>query len=190
MKLLLKILFFSIFILSSIFFLKLFNEVKKPISSVRHQATIIGKQAKEFHLQWMFQTDKKFSIQRFPLSLKLFKGKLLLLNFWASWCHSCREEAIYLSKLQLDLDKKQGAILGVAVFDELEDSLKVASHLNKNYPLAYDPSGKTSLDYGLTGVPETLLLGENGQILFWHKGPLSQSIYEKLRRVIISHVFS
>jgi cytochrome c biogenesis protein CcmG/thiol:disulfide interchange protein DsbE len=116
----------------------------------------IGKQAHPF-------TVTTFDGQE--LSLSDFRGKPVVLNFWASWCVSCRQEAHLLEAAHQRYTSQGFVFLGIAINDTREASLAFMRKYGKTYLLAPDDElGNISLDYGVTAVPETFLIDRNGMI--------------------------
>lgn len=102
-----------------------------------------------------------------PVSLEgiLKQKKVVLINFWATWCPPCREEIPDLIKLQENLEDRSFTILGV---DVAESQKKVASFVDKmgiNYPVVLDTDTKVSEQYSIFGIPTTLLVSSEGKIL-------------------------
>lgn len=98
------------------------------------------------------------------LSLKDMKGKPVVLNFWASWCVACRQEAHILEAAHQEYTP-QVAFIGIAINDTREASLQFIRRYGKTYWLAPDDElGNISLNYGVTAVPETFLIDDEGFI--------------------------
>ena len=120
------------------------------------------------------------------LDLDLFKGKPLIINFWASWCASCKEEAAFLQEFWQEYHN-QVYILGISVHDTMEDSLKLAQFVGKSYPLGVDSDGKVSLDYGVSGVPETVFIDSTGKIYHKEVGPVDKELLLKTLASLQEH---
>lgn len=100
-------------------------------------------------------------------------GKPVVLNFWASWCLSCRDEAAVLEAGW----RRYGpgvAFVGIAVNDEPDAARAFIRRYGKTYFLGPDASGSVAVDYGLHGVPETFFIGRDGRVLSRHVGPLTR----------------
>jgi DsbE subfamily thiol:disulfide oxidoreductase len=104
-------------------------------------------------------------------TLKDFRGKLVLLNFWATWCVPCREEMPAMERLYQQYKSKGFTIVAVDVKDSRKDALAFLKELKINYPVLYDPDGEVGLLYGAWGLPTTYLIGSKGEGLARIWGP-------------------
>lgn len=112
------------------------------------------------------------------VALSDYAGKPVVLNFWASWCVSCRDEARVL-EAGWRVHGPDVAFLGVAVNDEPNAARAFIGRYGKTYILGDDADGSVAIDYGLFGVPETFFIGPDGRILSKHIGPISTQELEK-----------
>ncbi|HEY5648416.1 MAG TPA: redoxin domain-containing protein [Nitrospiria bacterium] len=101
------------------------------------------------------------------------QGKVVLLNFWASWCLECRQEHSNL----LAIDQRFGShpdfvMLGVNYQDRKEDALEYLKVYGNSFRHVRDLKGAISIDYGVYGVPETFVIDQQGIIRFKYVGPL------------------
>ncbi len=128
---------------------------------------LVGKPAPHFELPQLHQPAKTFS-------QKDMIGKVWLLNVWASWCVSCREEHPVL----LDLAKSGLVpIFGLDYKDTREEGLPWLRRMGDPYQLsAFDGDGRIGIDYGVYGVPETYLIDKHGIIRYKRIGPLTPEI--------------
>lgn len=103
-------------------------------------------------------------------------GQVTLVNFWASWCPPCRAEHPKLLEMQ-----SQGMpIIGVNFKDTAGAATEYLSEDGNPFVgVAFDPQGRTAIDWGVTAPPETFILDANGSILFRFAGPLVGSDYEQ-----------
>jgi len=104
------------------------------------------------------------------LSLKDFRGKIVMLNFWASWCDPCREEMPSMERLYQEFRDKGFVVLAVNVRDKREDALAFMRKFNVTYPVVFDPSGRWLLRYGAWGLPNTYIIGPEGEGLARMRG--------------------
>jgi len=105
------------------------------------------------------------------ISLKDFRGKVVLLNFWASWCVPCREEMPAMEKLYQEYKQKNFVVLAVAVKDRKQDAVDFVKELKLTYPIALDPNAQVGNVYGAWGLPATYLIGPKGEGLARGWGP-------------------
>lgn len=142
-------------------------------------STLIGKQAPAFRVNWIQGKRElpKAADQAFRLAH--FVGHPIVLNFWASWCVSCRQEAKELEEFWQKYRDQGVYVVGIAIQDTQEAAKKFADYYGKTYILGLDTDGKASIDYGVTGVPETFMINGKGQIVHKEVGPVSVEILEE-----------
>jgi len=131
---------------------------------------LVGKPAPAFDLPLLHQPDKRFV----PADMR---GKVWLLNVWASWCVSCREE----HPLLVELSRKGVLpILGLNYKDRGDEAQRWLKQFGNPYQLSVvDADGRTGIDYGVYGVPETYLIGPDGVIRFKQIGPITPAVLEQ-----------
>lgn len=110
-------------------------------------------------------------LERGKVSLKDFRGKLLMLNFWASWCVPCREEMPAMERLYQKYRNRGFVILGVNVKDENKSAISFVRELKITFPIAFDPAGEAGLLYGAWGLPAIYLIDADGIALARAWGP-------------------
>ncbi|MBJ7379501.1 MAG: DsbE family thiol:disulfide interchange protein [Polynucleobacter sp.] len=130
----------------------------------------IGKPAPTFSLPILGNETSYFSPEQ-------MKGKVWVLNVWASWCVACREEHPVL----LEWSKKQNVpLLGLDYKDKPLDALAWLKQFGNPYQLSLmDQKGSVGIDYGVYGVPETFIIDQNGIIRYKHIGPITPKILEE-----------
>jgi cytochrome c biogenesis protein CcmG, thiol:disulfide interchange protein DsbE len=99
------------------------------------------------------------------------RGKVVVLNFWASWCAPCVEEIPSLVQLQQRIASRNGVVLGVSVDDDESNYLKFIHDHGVNFPTSRDGSKKSALEYGTVMYPETYIIDRKGKILRKIIGP-------------------
>ncbi len=99
------------------------------------------------------------------------KGKVVFVNFWATWCAPCREEMPSMQKLYSSLPKDQFEMLAVLSKDDLTRAEKFAQELGLTMPILNDPASTLGPRYGLTGLPETFIVDKRGMVREKFVGP-------------------
>ena len=128
---------------------------------------LVGRTAPEFALK-SFNGDE--------VKLSDFRGKTVLVNFWASWCHPCREEAPVLEKTYMSLSGRQVEFIGINIMDDRKNAEEYIKSFGGTFVNIYDPKNKIHLDYGVGGVPETFFVNPDGIITSKHRGPLTEKM--------------
>ena len=105
------------------------------------------------------------------LSLAQLKGRVVLLNFWATWCVECRPEMPMFERLHREFTSQGLAVLGINVGEGIPAIKKYAEELGLTFPLILDPKGKIQASYGVVGLPTTFLLGRDGRPIALAIGP-------------------
>lgn len=107
-------------------------------------------------------------------NLAAYRGKVVVLNLWASWCIPCRDEAPVLERLQRKIAPRGGTVLGATYRDIEGRSQKFMREFHITYPSLRDAEGKLAHDYGATAVPETFVIDRKGRVLALHRGAVDQ----------------
>lgn len=129
---------------------------------------LIGKPAPDFQLPQLHEPNKTFSPRE-------MRGKVWLLNVWASWCFSCRDEHPFLLEIQRS---DAIPIYGLNTKNKRDEALAWLSELGNPYVLsAADLDGRVSIDYGVYGAPETFLIDKEGVIRFKQIGPINREVW-------------
>jgi cytochrome c biogenesis protein CcmG/thiol:disulfide interchange protein DsbE len=105
------------------------------------------------------------------LSLAGLRGKVVLLNFWASWCIECRPEMPVLERLHREFASRGLAILGINARESKEAVSRYAKELGLTFRLVLDPDGKINTLYGVIGLPTTFVVGRDGRAVGLAIGP-------------------
>ena len=105
------------------------------------------------------------------VSLKDYRGKVVFLNFWATWCESCRDEMPSMERLYQEFKDKGLEIVAVNVKENRKDALAFARKFKLTYPVMLDTEGEVGLLYGAFGLPTTYLIDRKGVVLARMYGP-------------------
>ncbi len=100
------------------------------------------------------------------IGLRDFAGEVLVLNFWASWCAPCRVEAPHLQSVWAAYRSKGVRFLGVDHQDQRAPAMEFQRRFGITYPSVFDPGGKLAQQYGLLGLPTTLIVAPEGRIAY------------------------
>ena len=123
-----------------------------------------------------FSKNKKITAE------DLNKNNFTLINFWASWCGPCRDEHSILLKLN---EEKNLRLLGVNFKDKKNNALEFLNELGNPYDdLARDEFGKHSVDFGIYGIPESILINRDLIIIKKFIGPISKNDYEYIKNIV------
>ena len=115
-----------------------------------------------------------------PLSLAAPRGKVVVVNFWASWCYpACYEEAPVLERNWRGYRERGVVVVGVDIQDTREAAMKFVGDFGLTFPIAQDPKGTVSVDYGVYGVPETFFVDRQGRIRLKHVGAVTDDVFRK-----------
>jgi peroxiredoxin len=121
------------------------------------------------------------------VSISDFRGKVVFLNFWASWCAPCREEFPGMERLYRDLKGEDFVILGVNVKETREKAVQFVKELKITFPIVLDPEGDVGLLYGAWGLPTTYVIDKKGRAVARVFGPAAwdgRESYEYFRSLL------
>lgn len=105
-----------------------------------------------------------------PLALADLRGKVVVVNFWASWCRECRPEMPALEGLHRRFGAQGLAVVGVNARETRETVRRYAADLGLSFPLILDPSGSINATYGVIGLPTTFLVARDGRAVAFAVG--------------------
>ncbi|MCA9471373.1 MAG: redoxin domain-containing protein [Nitrospirales bacterium] len=122
-----------------------------------------------------------------PISLDHYKGKVVLLNFWASWCYECKVEHEDILRLHQQFkDHPDFVMLGVNYQDELPNARQYLKQYGTTFQHVRDINGTVAIDYGVYGVPETFVIDQQGIIRHKWVGPIVGQVYTNLTENVIT----
>lgn len=113
-----------------------------------------------------------------PISLADYRGKVVILDFWAPWCPPCKREIPDFVALQNQYGSKGLQIVGIGL-DERDNVVSFVRHNGINYPVAVGDDGIANLYGGITGIPTTFLIDKEGTIVGRYEGFTERTVFER-----------
>jgi len=119
--------------------------------------------------------------------LSEFRGKVVLLNFWASWCGPCRQEMPLLNSLHKKYKKLGFAVMGINVEEDSRKAKQIVKEVGIKFPILFDTENKVSDLYDVSAMPSTIIIDRSGNMRYLHKGykPGDMATYKKWVRKLI-----
>jgi cytochrome c biogenesis protein CcmG/thiol:disulfide interchange protein DsbE len=108
-------------------------------------------------------------------SLSAYRGRVVVVNYWASWCGPCRLESPLLQRWYARMKHLGGVVLGVDTFDLTSDANSFVRQYHLTYPMLRDPGGSTKGEFGVSGFPESFVIDRAGRVAALERGPVSDS---------------
>tara|TARA_B100000767_G_C19754705_1_gene532399 strand:+ start:507 stop:1028 length:522 start_codon:yes stop_codon:yes gene_type:complete len=165
----------KIIILSTLVFILIIFFKGLDRNNTYNTQSLVGKKISNFKLKSI--KDNTFIDEKI-----LTNNNFTLINFWASWCGPCKLEHKYLMKLNKNSSSLK--LLGINFKDKEENALKFLLDLGDPYYLvARDVDGRSSVQFGVYGIPETIIIDKNLKIIKKIIGPLSESDYKDILRI-------
>lgn len=129
-----------------------------------------------------------FTIKTFAgdkISLEKLKGKVVVINFFASWCGPCRDEAPSLQRLYLKYRDSGVEFVGIAVQDSVDGATGFVKRYGWTLPAGLDENGDIADAYKVLGVPKTCVIGKDGHVLYAHTGTISEEgLDEEIKKAL------
>jgi thiol-disulfide isomerase/thioredoxin len=104
------------------------------------------------------------------LDLARYRGKVVLVDFWASWCEPCRHSFPWLNAMQARYADRGLVVIGVNVDRERADADRFLQDVPARFQIVYDPAGALASQYDLPGMPASYVIGPNGDVVARHIG--------------------
>ena len=128
-----------------------------------------------------FEAESLIKNEKFSSSKK-FGEKIVLVNFFATWCKPCRDEHAFIKRFA---DNQNIKVIGINYKDDSEKAIKWLQKLGNPYSsVAIDRNGKIAIDWGVYGIPETFIINSKGKIKYRHVGAVTPKIYKKINQLI------
>ena len=114
----------------------------------------------------------KQSLDGEMVSLSGLRGKVVMVDFWSSWCPPCRQEAPGLAQVFREYEDKNIDFIGVIIWDNRRDAARYVQEFNLPYPNVLDETGEIAIDYGVVGIPEKFFIDAYGNLVRKFAGPM------------------
>lgn len=135
--------------------------VALAFSAMASQAVTLGQAAPDFELKGEGATQVRLSA---------LKGKVVYLDFWASWCGPCRQSFPWMNDMQTKYGSRGLQVVGVNLDAKDSDARNFLAETNARFLLAFDNNGITPKQFGIKGMPTSYLIDREGRVVFEHVG--------------------
>ena len=125
------------------------------------------------------QAARNFSLELVDgetLELYDLRGKVVLLDFWASWCGPCQQEAPILVEVYGEFQRSDVEFVGIDIWDGSQDALNHLERYGVPYPNGIDSEGIIAIDYGVKGIPEKIFIDQQGVVVRKFVGPINADL--------------
>jgi thiol-disulfide isomerase/thioredoxin len=114
------------------------------------------------------------------VKLEQYQGKLVYVDFWASWCGPCRQSFPWMNEMQARYGAQGLQVVGINVDARTDDARSFLSATPASFVIAFDPNGTAPRNYGIKGMPSSVLIGPDGKVLYEHSGfrPADRTVLE------------
>jgi len=126
------------------------------------------------------------SLDGVELSLAGYRGKVVMIDFWASWCPPCARETPVLTEVYSRYRDQPVEFIGISIWDRGQDAIKFVRDFDIRYPVAIDHQGKTAIDYGVTGIPEKFFVDAEGRLVKRFVGPMDEKTLSAILDSLLS----
>ena len=115
------------------------------------------------------------------INLAELRGRVVMVDFWSSWCPPCIKEAPVLAETYREYAGQEVEFIGVAIWDEADDVNRYIRQFDIGYPNGLDAKGAVAINYGVRGIPEKYFIDREGQLVRKFSGPVTAT---ELRAII------
>jgi peroxiredoxin len=119
--------------------------------------------------------------------LRELRGEVVLVNYWASWCSPCRDEMAILEAFYQAHQSEGFTLISINVGESAEDAAEYIKANGFSFPVWSDPTGNTMIEFGINGLPASILLDEAGRIRKVWFGPLTQEMLDEAVLPLLSN---
>lgn len=141
--------------------------------------TLAGQPAPAFTLPTLDGSGK--------MSLEQYRGQVVYVDFWASWCGPCRKSLPLLNELRQELHDQGFEVLAINLDDDAADGLRFLEQFPVQYPTLHDSQGDTPQRFGLRGMPTSYLIDRQGNLVAKHEG-FKPSDMKKIRQQVLQQL--
>ena len=114
------------------------------------------------------------------------RGKVVMLDFWASWCQPCRDEAPALAQVYREYRERDVEFVGINLWDNPSDAELFLQQEGHEYPNGIDAEGKIAISYGVRGIPEKFFISRDGSIARKFTGPMNPDLLRQILDALLS----
>ena len=126
--------------------------------------------------------------QAAELDLTAYRGKVVYVDFWASWCGPCRQSFPWLDGLEREYGAQNLVVIGINVDKDRDKAERFLTDTPADFPILYDPKGEIATAYKVAGMPSGILIDRTGQVRFQHAGfsEKQKGLYEKQLQTLLA----
>jgi cytochrome c biogenesis protein CcmG, thiol:disulfide interchange protein DsbE len=122
------------------------------------------------------------------LDMRAYRGKVVYIDFWASWCGPCRQSFPWLDRLVSEYTSKNFVVIGVNVDKDRDRAERFLNETPADFPIVYDPKGELATVYKVAGMPSGVLIDRAGHVRFQHAGfsEKQKGLYEEQLQILLA----
>jgi cytochrome c biogenesis protein CcmG, thiol:disulfide interchange protein DsbE len=122
------------------------------------------------------------------LDLSAYRGKVVYIDFWASWCGPCRQSFPWLDGLVHEYASQNFVVIGVNVDKDRDRAERFLGEIPADFPIVYDPQGELATAYKVAGMPSAILIDRTGRVRFQHTGfsEKQKGLYEEQLQTLLA----
>jgi cytochrome c biogenesis protein CcmG, thiol:disulfide interchange protein DsbE len=131
--------------------------------------------------------DFKLDGQQEQVKLSDYRGQIVYLDFWASWCQPCRKSFVWMNKMQSLYGEEGFKVIAINLDESRQKADKFLKQIPANFDVAFDPRGKTAESYKVKAMPSSYLIDKNGNVIHANlgfRGNDEEKLEAKIRKLI------